>query len=118
MSEAEIIDVRILAHWIDDPTESPISIDARVNAPAKRIIGKWTIFGATCMDTRQCRPFALDADGAMDFGAGRGENERYWRTDVRLCEIAVGATFKVVWTGGDEGSYVIDKVARLGSKGG
>jgi hypothetical protein len=117
MSDAAI-NVRILAHWTDDPTESPLTIDASLDVSSKRIAGKWTIFGATCMDTAQSRPFALDNTGVIDFGAYCTTDERIWRTNLRTCEIAVGATFVVTWAGGDQGVYAIDKVARLGSKSG
>ncbi len=117
MNETAPVDMRILAHWSDDPAESPITLDARIDPGTNRIAGKWTVFGAVSAGAPQCRPFALDASGLMDFGAGRDERERFWRTDIRLGAIAVGAAFKVTWPGGDVGGYVIEKVARLGSKG-
>ena len=117
MSDAGPVEVRILAHWIDDPTESPVTLDARIDARSRRLLGRWTIFGAVCIDAENCRPFALDAHGVMDFGAARAD-ERYWRTDIRGKEIAVGATFAIIWPGGDSGVYKIEKVARLGAKSG
>ncbi len=116
MSAGEQFEARIVASWRDDPLESPVTIDARVDARDHRIAGKWTIHGATFLDSPRCRPFVLDAAGVMDFGEGRADDERYWRTDLRQRDIRIGAEFRIVWPGGDEGVYVIDRIARLGAK--
>ena len=109
------MNVRILARWVDDPTESPITLDATLDE-RKRLSGKWTVFGATDIDTARARPFALDREGRMDFGAGRAEGDRVWRTDVRAASIEVGAAFTVTWSGGERGVYRIEKVSVLGTK--
>jgi len=109
------MNVRILARWIDDPTESPITLDAELDAD-RRIRGKWTIFGATDIDTDLAKPFALDRGGRMDFGAGRAEADRVWRADVRTKAIEVGARFSVTWSGGERGEYRIEKVSVPGGK--
>jgi hypothetical protein len=112
------VEARVLARWSDDPLESPLTVDVRLHAERRRIVGHWPLFGAVCIGTPSCRPFVLEADGRLDFGEGRPGHERFWQTDLRECEIAVGASFRVVWNGGDTGSYVIEKVAVLGSKSG
>jgi len=111
------MNVRILARWIDDPLESPITLDARLDASGKRISGRWTLLGATDIGTPQCKPFALNGDGVMDFGAGRDADDRHWRCDIRARDIALGAEFEVVWSGGERGVYRIEKIAEPGSRG-
>jgi hypothetical protein len=110
------MNVRVVARWDDDPLVSPITLDARLGA--KRVAGAAPIFGATGLGAEECRPFVLDAEGVMDFGAGRPAADRFWRTDFRERDIAVGGTFEVRWSGGETGVYTIEKVAVLGSKGG
>lgn len=106
---------RIFARWIDDPLESPITLDAQLNA-AHRIIGHWLLFGATGLRTPQSRPFTLDVDGCMDFGEGRAASDRCWQTDIRARELTIGATFSVTWSGGESGMYRIEKIYEPGSK--
>ena len=110
------MNVRIFARWTDDPFESPITLDAKLT-PARRIQGNWALFGATGIAPR-CRPFILDAAGAIDFGEGRDAAERFWRTDIRAREINLGETFAVTWSGGDTGVYRIEKIYEPGSKSG
>jgi hypothetical protein len=112
------IEARILARWSDDPLESPLTVDVRLHAQRRRIVGHWPLFGAVGLGTPACRPFVLEAGGRLDFGEGRAGPERFWQTDMREREIAVGASFRMVWSGGDAGSYVIEKIAVLGSKAG
>jgi hypothetical protein len=116
VTQTETLDVRILAAWIDDPLQSPITVDVRIAAETHRIVGRWSMFGATAIGTDACRPFVLTRDGRMDFGEGRRAPDRYWRTDLLEREIVVGQRFAVEWSGGDSGTFVIEKVARLGSK--
>jgi hypothetical protein len=104
--------VRILAEWIDDPTESLLTIDLRIDVN-KRIVGSWALFGAVDLDAPRCAPFVLRPDGSMEFGAS---NDRRWRTDLRQRIIKVGETFSVHWNDVDFGTYRIEKVAILGSK--
>lgn len=108
------MNIRLFARWTDDPLESPITLDARLT-PARRVMGSWTLFGMTGVSPN-CRPFLLDANGRMDFGEGRDEAERFWRTDIRDREIALGKTFNVIWSGGDTGVYRIEKIYEPGSK--
>jgi hypothetical protein len=112
------MNVRILARWEDDPLESPITLDARLDESGRRIAGASVLLGATALGLPQCRPFALDGDGRMDFGEGRADEDRYWRTDIRSREISLGGTFAVIWSGGERGVYRIEKIARMGSKSG
>lgn len=108
---------RIFARWVDDPLETPVTLDAALGL-TRRIAGDWILFGATGLHTPQCLPFTLDAEGRMDFGAGRAEADRFWRTDIRTREIALGAKFDVTWSGGDSGVYRIEKIYVPGRKTG
>ena len=108
---------RIFARWVDDPFESPITLDARLSA-THRVVGQWALFGAAGLRTPHCRPFSLDAEGCMDFGEGRVEGDRFWRTDIRSREITLGATFIITWSGGESGVYRIEKIYEPGSKTG
>lgn len=104
--------VRILAQWMDDPTESLFTLDLRID-DARRVVGEWSLFGAIDLDATACAPFVLRPDGVMDFGA---QSERCWRTDLRTRTIKVGETFTIHWNDVDHGTYGIEKVAILGSK--
>ncbi len=104
--------VRILAEWIDDPTESLLTLDLRIDA-SKRVVGSWALFGAVDLDASGCAPFVLRHDGRMDFGA---DHQRSWRTDLRQRTIKVGETFTIHWNDVDFGTYRVEKVAVLGSK--
>ncbi len=110
------MNARITARWEDDPLESPITLDARLDAAGTRIAGREALFGATGLGSPLCRPFALDAAGAMDFGAGRPAEDRFWRCDIRQRDIVLGGAFAIVWSGGESGTYVIEKIAAPGSK--
>ncbi len=112
------MNVRLLARWEDDPLESPISLDASLDPARRRIAGRWILLGATSLGLPQCRPFALDGEGRMDFGEGRADGDRYWRCDIRDIDITLGATFTVTWSGGETGVYRIEKIAEPGSKSG
>ncbi len=104
--------VRILAEWTDDPTESLLTLDLRID-DARRVVGTWSLFGAIDLDTAARAPFVLRPNGDMDFGA---QSDRRWRTDLRQRLIKVGETFAIQWNDVDRGIYRIEKVAVLGSK--
>ena len=110
------MNVRLLARWDDDPLESPITLDAPLDATRRRIAGRWDLLGATSLGLPHCRPFVLNSDGRMDFGEGRADGDRFWRCDIREQDITVGSLFRVTWSGGESGVYRIDKIARPGSK--
>ncbi len=112
------MNVRILARWEDDPLESPITLDAILDPATRRIVGRWKLFGCAGLGTSRVRPFVLEADGRMDFGEGRADEDRYWRADIRARDITLGATFEVIWCGGERGRYRIEKIAEPGSKTG
>ncbi|MBX9740870.1 MAG: hypothetical protein K2X62_12380 [Beijerinckiaceae bacterium] len=101
---------RIIARWVDDTTESPLAID--LHLVGGRVSGPSLAFG--CVDWEGARrPFVMDEDGRIDFGAG---HDRFWRTDLRAATIKVGETFRIFWRDGDEGVYRIVKIAVPGSK--
>jgi len=101
---------RVIARWVDDPTESPLAVDLLIENG--RVAGPSLAFG--CIDWEGARrPFTLDEAGVMDFGA---QGER-WRTGLREADMRVNATFRIFWSEGDEGLYRIVKIARPGSKG-
>jgi hypothetical protein len=112
MSEASVLDVRVLALWRDDRTECPLTFDLRIDA-TRRIVSYWECFGACDLAGEKCRPFVLRRDGAVDFGAGSTEA---WRTDIREAVIKVGERFTLFWNERDSGLYEIVKVASLGAK--
>lgn len=101
---------RLIARWVDDPTESPLAVD--LHLAEGRVTGPSLAFG--CIDWEGARrPFVLDASGLIDFGA---EPDRHWRTDLRDATMRVGETFRIHWRDGDEGLYRIVKIAAPGSK--
>lgn len=112
------MNVRVFARWEDDPLEATITLDAKLDASTRRIAGRWILFGAIGIGTADCRPFALDGEGRMDFGAGWGVADRIWRTDIRERELSLGALFEVMWSGGERGLYRIEKISTPGSKRG
>lgn len=101
-------ELRVIAQWLDDPTEAKMTLDARLDDA--RIVATWDIFGALDLDGARSRPFILRRDGRLDFG---GE---CWRTDLRDADMRVGATFRVWFNEADSGEYRIVKIAALGGK--
>lgn len=100
---------RVIARWVDDPTESPLAVDVVIED--RRITGPSLAFG--CIDWEGARrPFTLDEDGVIAFGEG-GET---WRTEIRGAEMRVGVTFRIDWEQGDEGVYRIVKIAFPGTR--
>lgn len=108
-----VIDVRVLALWLDDRTACPLTVDLRIGAASKRVVSHWEVFGACDLYGGECRPFVLRRDGRMDLGAGAREG---WRTDLREAAIKPGERFSVHWNELDVGVYEIVKVAALGAK--
>jgi hypothetical protein len=115
MSETATLDVRVIALWRDDRTESPLTFDLRIDAVGRRVVSAWDCFGSCDLSGEKCRPFVLRRDGRIDFGAGARES---WRTDLREAVMRVGERFVVHWNECDFGSYEIVKVAALGAKAG
>jgi hypothetical protein len=106
--------MRVIARWIDDPTESPVIIDLLVEVASLRVVGPSAAFGCVDLDGPNQRAFVLDASGRMDFGPA--VSDRYWQTDLVATRIAHGETFQIFWRDGDSGSYKIVKIATPGSK--
>lgn len=102
-------DRRVIAQWLDDPTEARLNVDARI--ADSRIVSTWDLFGAFNPEGLQPRPFILRRDGRLDFAEGK-----FWRTDLREAEMRVGATFRVWFNEADSGVYKIVKIAALGAK--
>jgi hypothetical protein len=105
--------VRLFARWVDDPRECPFAFDLILARETGRVCGDWPVLGATDLDGAQPRPFVLDADGRLDFGA----DDRVWRTDLRAHALGVGRRFTVWWTEEDPAAYEVVKIAALGAKG-
>lgn len=101
--------MRIVAQWLDDPTEAKMTIDAPVEGG--RLVASWDLFGAFDLDGLSPRPFILRRDGRLDFAGGD-----HWRTDLRDAEMRVGVVFGVWFNEVDRGDYRIVKIATLGSK--
>ena len=107
--------VRVLAIWEDDPTECPLTVDVRIDFESRRVVGRWSLFGAVDVSGPACAPFVLQPDGAITFGVD-DPHRRAWRTDLRDCAIRVGEHFTLYWNEQDFAVYRIEKVAVLGSK--
>jgi hypothetical protein len=108
MSEAR--EVRLVAQWLDDPTEAPMTVDLRIDGV--RLASAWELFGAFDRDGSRPRPFILRRDGRIDFG----EALSAWRTDLREAQLKVGGVFTVWFNELDRGQYKIVKIAELGRK--
>jgi hypothetical protein len=111
-------EVRILALWRDDPTEAPLTVDLRVDVQSGAVVGQWDVFGAFDLDGKECRPFVLRRDGAIEFGDGERGKRPPRKTNLRDVAIKVGARFFVQWNEEDRGEYSVVKVAVLGAKDG
>ncbi|WP_442753756.1 hypothetical protein ACNHKD_12195 [Methylocystis sp. JAN1] len=108
MSEAR--DIRLVAQWLDDPTEAPMAVDLRIEGAT--LASTWDVFGAFDLDGAHPRPFILRRDGRIDFGGSRDN----WRTDLREAELKVTSLFTVWFNETDSGRYKIVKIAELGAK--
>ena len=104
-------DVRLLALWRDDPTESPMTLDLRLREG--RCAAIQDLFGAFDLDGPGARPFILRRNGQIDFGAGIADN---WRTDLRNMDMRVGSFFTIWFNATESGEYKIVKIALPGSK--
>ncbi|NDA48205.1 MAG: hypothetical protein EBY21_13230 [Alphaproteobacteria bacterium] len=112
-------DVRLLAIWEDDPTQSPMTIDLRLDRATHRMIGSWSVFGALDMDGKECLPFILRADGRIECAQAHTQSNQQaqaWRTNLRQARIDVGESFIMHWNDQDQALYRIQKIAILGSK--
>ena len=112
---ADMCDVRVLAIWEDDPTQSAMTLDLRLDTISRRMIGSWSVFGALDMDGPDCVPFILREDGCMHCGAHHHDSKS-WRTNVRQARIDLGERFVIHWNDQDQALYRIQKIALLGSK--
>ena len=89
--------VRAYAESIESKDEYPLSFDLLLDG-ASKASGDFYTYGLSGRpeDDGQCYPFALVADGSMDFGAAyENEEDRWWQTDLREKKIEMGAAFKV-----------------------
>ena len=80
-----------------DPIVGPFTVKIKVRDKGKAS-GDFYMNGLSGRPEQdgQCYPFALVADGSIDFGASsENEEDRWWKTDVREKKIEVGAAFKV-----------------------
>jgi hypothetical protein len=103
--------VRIDAEYTQNKEEFPMSFDLLLDAEGK-VVGDFHTYGLSGRPDvdGQCFPFALVADGSMDFGASyEKEEERWWRTDLRDHKIEMGAAFKI-WEQDQEFDYTIVKL--------
>ena len=89
--------VRIFAESVADKDDYPLSFDLLLDG-ASKAAGDFYMYGLSGRPENdgQCYPFALVADGSMDFGAFlENEEDRWWQTDLREKKIEIGAAFKV-----------------------
>ncbi|MDB5648831.1 MAG: hypothetical protein JWL62_351 [Hyphomicrobiales bacterium] len=106
--------MRVIARWIDDPTESPLVVDLLVDTTTLAVAGPSAAFGCIDLEGPNQRAFVLDSAGRVDLGPDA--TDRYWNTDLRSTRIAHGEFFNMFWRDGDSGAYKIVKVSTLGSK--
>jgi len=103
--------VRIDAEYVENKDEYPMSFDLLLDEQGK-VAGEFYTYGLSGRPEQdgQCYPFALVADGSMDFGAAYEKDEqRWWRTDLREHKIELGAAFKI-WEQEQEYAYTIVKI--------
>jgi len=89
--------VRVYAEYVENKDDNPLSFDLLLDGTSKAG-GDFYMYGLSGRpeDDGQCYPFALVADGSMDFGAAyENEEDRWWKTDLREKKIAMSAAFKV-----------------------
>jgi hypothetical protein len=107
--------VRIFAESVENKDDYPLSFDLLLDDQSKAT-GDFYMCGLSGRpeDDGQCYPFALVADGSMDFGAAyEDEKDRWWQTDLREKKIEMGAAFKVT-SNETEYDYTIVKIDELG----
>ena len=103
--------VSIHAESVENKDEYPMSFDLLLN-PEGKVTGDFYTYGLSGRPEQdgQCYPFALVADGSIDFGATyEKEAERWWRTDLREHKIEMGVAFKI-WEQDQEFAYTIVKI--------
>jgi hypothetical protein len=107
--------VRVYAETAENKDEYPLSFDLLLDDKGKAT-GDFYMYGLSGRpeDDGQCYPFALVADGSMDYGASyENEEDRWWKTDLREKKIEMGAAFKVSEKE-QEYDYTIVKIDNLG----
>ena len=107
--------VRVYAESVENKDDYPLSFDLLLDDQGKAA-GDFYMYGLSGRpeDDGQCYPFALVADGSMDFGAVyENEEDRWWKTDLREKKIELGAAFKVTEKETEYG-YTIIKIDELG----
>lgn len=107
--------VRVYAETAENKDEYPLSFDLLLDDKGKAT-GDFYMYGLSGRpeDDGQCYPFALVADGSIDYGASyENEEDRWWKTDLREKKIEMGAAFKVSEKE-QEYDYTIVKIDNLG----
>ncbi len=107
--------VRVSAESVENKDDYPLSFDLLLDDKGK-VGGDFHMLGLSGRPENdgQCYPFALVADGSMDFGAAyENEEDRWWQTDLREKKIEMGAAFKVT-SKEIEYDYKIVKIDELG----
>jgi hypothetical protein len=103
--------VRVYAESTKSKDDYPLAFDLLLNDKGQAS-GDFYMLGLAGKpdEDGQCYPFALIADGSVDFGASyQKEDERWWKTDLRENKIEIGSAFKVIEQD-DEYDYKIVKI--------
>lgn len=107
--------VRISAEYVENKDDNPLSFDLLLDGTSKAG-GDFYMYGLSGRPENdgQCYPFALVADGSIDFGSAyENEEDRWWKTDLREKKIEMGVAFKVS-DKEQEYDYKIVKIDELG----
>jgi hypothetical protein len=105
--------VRVSAESVADKDDYPLSFDLLLDDKGKAA-GDFYMYGLSGRpeDDGQCYPFALVADGSMDFGATyENEEDRWWKTDLRENKIGWAAS-------GSEKERITTTVVKIDELGG
>jgi hypothetical protein len=103
--------VRIYAEYVQNKDEYPMTFDFLLDDAGKPA-GQHYTYGLSGRpeESGECFPFALVADGSMDFGSAyQNEEDRWWKTNLREQNIEPNAPFKI-WEKEQEYDYTIVKI--------
>ena len=109
--------VRVYTEYTKDKDDGPLSFDLVIN-DKKRAMADGYTYGLHGVADKgsDCRPFVFLEDGSMSFGAASGEDDRWWKSDLRERTIELNGTLKV-WDGNEEEfEYKIVKIVDLPAK--
>jgi hypothetical protein len=106
--------VRVFTEFTKDKDSDPLSFDLIIN-DKKRAMTDGYMYGLLGLADQgsDCRSFVFLEDGSMDFG---GEDDRWWKSDLRERTIEPNGTLKVWDANDEEFEYKIVKIVDLPAK--